>query len=489
MVALLAPDTELDVMRFDRGAISVVRGQLSSELIDDDIRGFLKVPAIYCRDGILTYVQPDGSVRKEFRPPEENADILSQLRHSPVTLEHPPEFVTWDNAEKYQVGVTDEHPWHRDGYVGGNILLYPRRAIEAVTSGQMRETSMGYNARLLVRPGTYKGERYDSVQTRLTVNHNALTRRARAGADSRVYLDYFDSLAPPSESLELSVQRLDDREFVDLTSYLSPEPTPTQPTMRTTTVTVHRGDSSTAYTDVPTEFATYANELSERVDSLGKEKNALSSQLSAERDRADALATEVEALTEELQAYNDEDDRLIQAETIVQELGCTWNADSRAWEAPDHFDMEEEEDDEDEEESGPPAKFQFKKGNKKGGKHDSADAVGDRVQAWREAELLLGPQKYDSALTTSQIHEEVVRVLRPDLDLSRYDAAQVEALYDSICAEEMEYLDEAEVDAENREDMGGRLRRSHQDGDPYDQVRQTIESAHLEPIGFAAAKA
>jgi hypothetical protein len=54
--------------------------------------GFLRIPAAVTRVGVFNYKQPDGSVIRELRLPEEvfNPDSLSSLKSIPITNDHPP---------------------------------------------------------------------------------------------------------------------------------------------------------------------------------------------------------------------------------------------------------------------------------------------------------------------------------------------------------------------------------------------------------------
>ena len=52
--------------------------------------GFLHDSPVLSRVGVFEYRQPDGTIRREFRPPEEvfHADHLASLNLKPITDEH-----------------------------------------------------------------------------------------------------------------------------------------------------------------------------------------------------------------------------------------------------------------------------------------------------------------------------------------------------------------------------------------------------------------
>ena len=52
--------------------------------------GFVRDTAIIGRTGILVYQNADGSVRREYRPPDEAFDVnsLASIRGKPITVGH-----------------------------------------------------------------------------------------------------------------------------------------------------------------------------------------------------------------------------------------------------------------------------------------------------------------------------------------------------------------------------------------------------------------
>jgi hypothetical protein len=81
------------------------------EKIEKTPEGFLRLPATVTRTGVFIYRKADGTLKKEFRSPEEvfNADSLSSLLAKPVTNNHPREGrVDSSNAKQHTVGFTSD---------------------------------------------------------------------------------------------------------------------------------------------------------------------------------------------------------------------------------------------------------------------------------------------------------------------------------------------------------------------------------------------
>ena len=107
------------------------------------------------------------------------AETLASFEGKPVTLEHPPDFVTPDTWKQYAVG-TVQNVRQGDGEDAdkllADLLLTDARAIEAVRTKKLRELSCGYDAEYSAdAPG--KGR-----QTNIRGNHVALVAQGRCGS-------------------------------------------------------------------------------------------------------------------------------------------------------------------------------------------------------------------------------------------------------------------------------------------------------------------
>jgi hypothetical protein len=154
--------------------------------------GFLFADGFATRTGVLTYHLPDGSTRRELRHPDEvgHADSLASLGRKPVTLGHPPEMVSPENAEAHQVGTVGEEVTFNkaDGFVRVTMALHRQDAIQAVDRG-IRELSTGYRVTLVHEPGTFEGQAFDARQTQIRYNHLSIEGQGRAGPSVRLRLD------------------------------------------------------------------------------------------------------------------------------------------------------------------------------------------------------------------------------------------------------------------------------------------------------------
>jgi hypothetical protein len=188
---MLQPN-EKHVRRFDRGEIrSAIRTP----------EGFLKVDAIVTRTGVLRYLNPDQSIRKELRHPDDVflQRSLDTMKMIPITKLHPTEKeVTSDNAKMLSVGFTGEDVRPDGKFIRIPLLVTAQEAIDSIENG-MQELSLGYTLVLVEEPGEYDNERYDYRQTEIEYNHLAIVPNARAGAEARIKLDADDALQVDEE--------------------------------------------------------------------------------------------------------------------------------------------------------------------------------------------------------------------------------------------------------------------------------------------------
>ena len=166
--------------------------------------GFLKGRAIVTSIGVFTYARKDGTIQRELRLPEEvfSPETLNSMKLKPVTLNHPTELVTSENADKLQVGSLGNNPswtkeWHdrtwteiTDGInCAIDMVVTKQDAIDAVLNGK-QALSMGYTCDLeQAQPGaTWCGIEYDFIQRNIRYNHCAIVDSARAGDNAKIEL-------------------------------------------------------------------------------------------------------------------------------------------------------------------------------------------------------------------------------------------------------------------------------------------------------------
>ncbi len=189
-----------DLKRFD----NIDNSQWMTIPFERTNEGFLKGRAIVTSIGVFTYKRADGTIQRELRLPEEvfSPSTLNSMKLKPVTLNHPTELVTSDNADKLQVGSLGDNPswtkeWHdrnweevTDGInCAIDMFVTKKDAIDAILNGK-QALSMGYTCDLeMAEPGsTWCGVEYDFIQRNIRYNHCAIVDSARAGDNAKIEL-------------------------------------------------------------------------------------------------------------------------------------------------------------------------------------------------------------------------------------------------------------------------------------------------------------
>lgn len=162
--------------------------------------GRIRVDALLTRSGVFTYLNPDGSERREYRPPEEvfNTDSISSAEGIPVTDDHPVDMLDAKNARRHAAGALMGTPRQDGNYLSGPLTIYDESLIKKMDSGKI-ETSCGYRCEIVKSPGVSPdGERYDVIQRKIRYNHVAIVDVGRAGS-TRVRMDAAQMVAPNLE--------------------------------------------------------------------------------------------------------------------------------------------------------------------------------------------------------------------------------------------------------------------------------------------------
>jgi len=175
--------------RFDRG---IVRGE--AELTPE---GYIKALAVVTRTGIFDYRNPDGSIRRELRHPDEVFDpsSLESMKMIPVTNGHPLErLVNADNARNLAIGYTGETIEVEKEFILSKLLITDKEAVKDVKERNRKQLSLGYTVELVKEDGTYNGKPYDYRQTNIRYNHLSIVSEARAGSEATIALDENDTV-------------------------------------------------------------------------------------------------------------------------------------------------------------------------------------------------------------------------------------------------------------------------------------------------------
>lgn len=174
---------------------NVLKGEYRVDSIKIDTHssreGFFYDEPILTRTGIFDYKNPDGSIRRELRLPEQAFDpeSLSSYQGKPVVITHDAGEINKDNVRWEQVGNILTEGYRDGDTVRAKIVI---NDIDSVKSSGLRELSLGYFNDLIEKPGEWNGQHYDAIQTNIRVNHLAVVAVARAGDAARLNLDSKD---------------------------------------------------------------------------------------------------------------------------------------------------------------------------------------------------------------------------------------------------------------------------------------------------------
>lgn len=205
-------DRMKSIARYDMGEIR--------SSADFNEEGFLKCDAIVTRTGVFSYRNPDGTVRRELRHPDEVllGQSLDTMKMIPVTNDHPAErLVTADNAKSLSVGYTGENIRPDGRYIFSNFVVTDQEAIRQVVQNGKKELSLGYTVDLIEEKGEFEGESYDCRQTNIKYNHLSIVNSARAGSEARIALDESDAVEiSQTEEAKMAKRKvkIDQEEFL-----------------------------------------------------------------------------------------------------------------------------------------------------------------------------------------------------------------------------------------------------------------------------------
>lgn len=146
---------------------------------------------ILTRVGIFEYQNPDGTIRRELRLPEEvfAPESLASYKGKPVILTHEAGMIDTENVQQEHIGTILSEGIQDGENVRAQIVIHDAHSL----SYGLRELSVGYSLDLEETPGEWKGQSYDAIQRNIRVNHLALVEKARAGDSARLNIDGKDT--------------------------------------------------------------------------------------------------------------------------------------------------------------------------------------------------------------------------------------------------------------------------------------------------------
>lgn len=184
----------------------------------------LRAPARFTRSGVLEYDLPDGTVRREWRPPDEvfALESYSTLWDVPITIHHPDEGeVDGDNYRRETVGhVSADVAPEGNEFLRGTAVIRDDSAVRMAQGKHLTEFSAGYLSLLDPTPGIVPagmpdaGKPYDVIQRRIRYNHVAFLPpgTGRAGPEVAIRLDsrgnQIGPLTPKETPMELTPEEI-----------------------------------------------------------------------------------------------------------------------------------------------------------------------------------------------------------------------------------------------------------------------------------------
>lgn len=180
---------------------------VSGAIIDSD--GFMRDSPIVARTGIYLYQNPDGSIRREYRPPEEvfAEDSEASFLGKPIVVDHPASgIVNSETVRELAIGTILSPGYRKDETnIGCDIVIHN---IEAI--GDRRGLSLGYRVDLEETPGiTPEGLPYDAIQRNIRINHLAVVERGRAGMKARLNMDKDEIIEMEGEKMKIKIDSQD----------------------------------------------------------------------------------------------------------------------------------------------------------------------------------------------------------------------------------------------------------------------------------------
>lgn len=242
--------------------------------------GYLVGKAVVTNIGVFTYLNGDGTVRRELRLPDEvfSPESMYSLKGKPVTNDHPDERVTVENIKKYAVGKTDGDPMFDSFYLSIGLVFDDKDTIEQIKNGK-RALSCGYDCELEMKSGTWMGVDYDAIQRNIRYNHISLVDRGRAGDAAIIRVDSADTSSYTVHKIkEEVVQMADNLRTISLDSV------------------DYKADEKVI--EVYQASLAHADELKKSLDSVTAEKSALVAEKDALAEKLNVLQKDYNEMKE-----------------------------------------------------------------------------------------------------------------------------------------------------------------------------------------------
>lgn len=190
--------------------------RLASKSVTKISGGGVRIPAHPTRTGVFEYRRPDGSLRREYRSPEEvfHADSLASYADAPVVVGHPKMLDTADRP-KYQKGHVSGIARQDGLFVATDLAVTDPDTITRADAGDICEISCGYHCDFDDTPGEVDGQQFDGQQKNIRINHIGLGPRgwARGGSELTFRLDGVYTIDEALQSAEETMIKFDGKEY------------------------------------------------------------------------------------------------------------------------------------------------------------------------------------------------------------------------------------------------------------------------------------
>lgn len=258
--------------------------------------GYLRLHATIARTGVQHYSNGDGSIRREYRAPEDVAlpESLASFAGKSVTDEHPPVLLDSANTKNYQKGFTGSEIVYDNGFVRAIMTITDQELIDKIQRGDATEVSAGYRVSFDANPGTTPdGEPYDGRQTEIIGNHVAVVKTGRAGPQVKLHLDRQDAADPSlisGDSPMTTAKVVFDGADFEVSEGIA------------LAIGKERADAKTSYEAMKKQYDEMCGQASKLKEEMDAMEQKMKGQCDAAEGRADALAAENTSLKADLEA-------------------------------------------------------------------------------------------------------------------------------------------------------------------------------------------
>lgn len=472
-------DCVIRTERFDERRVTTTKAiRLDSIPLDKTYyteEGYLVDHPILTSCGIFEYANPDGSIRRELRLPEEvfNDKSLASYEGKPIIVTHDAGEVNKDNAHRETIGTILSKGYRDGDDVRAKIIIHDTNRMKQ--SG-LRELSLGYALTLDETPGVYDGQPYDAIQRNIEINHLALVDAARAGEQARLNIDSKDPkpLKGGKAKMKKATKRAARKDCAspeELAAVIQQYNERRQQRMQTAAdddaavQTTEDDDDVNPAVPAVSDIIKTVMDRRDRRDSDGDPED-IQGAMGIIANQDEDIGTLLDCI-EQMQAQNDfnaapahtDDDDTAENTDDDDTEDTNSDEDDTATENDDDDDTEENADDDDEcnDDEDDVAQAGSKSMNA-----DAADrAFRQRLDVVRVADRLNIDGVENMSLLAGK--KAVIKKLRPDMRLDGKSAAYINAVYDMAKAEVSTRKD---TNYQRRQMMGAATRRN----DSYDGV-------------------